>query len=120
MKELIFIYLFLISNFLTFSQCSTSSEVADIVNALSNAENSYLNKEVPNLHFRTSKGENFDLLSLRGQVVTINYWAFTCRPCIAEMPELNKVVRKYQESVKFISIITPGDFEIESQIIQKN
>lgn len=38
-----------------------------------------------------------DLDQLRGQWVVINYWAQWCKPCIKEIPELNKLDRQYQQ-----------------------
>ena len=38
----------------------------------------------------TLDGKPFDLKSLRGKVVLLDFWATTCGPCIAEMPELKK------------------------------
>lgn len=45
------------------------------------------------------------LARLRGKVIVLNFWSITCGPCIKEMPELNKLVRKYQgKDVEFIAI----------------
>ena len=42
---------------------------------------------------------------LIGKVVVLNFWSPACGPCVAEIPELNKVVRKYKfENVRFIGI----------------
>lgn len=35
------------------------------------------------------------LEQLRGQWVVINYWAEWCKPCIAEVPELNSLAQRY-------------------------
>lgn len=34
---------------------------------------------------------------LRGQWVVINYWAPWCKPCIEEIPHLNKLNRDYEQ-----------------------
>ena len=42
---------------------------------------------------------------LIGKVVVLNFWSPSCGPCVAEIPELNKVVRKFKsENVQFIGI----------------
>lgn len=37
------------------------------------------------------------LTSLRGQWVFINYWATWCKPCIQEIPELNRLGEQYPD-----------------------
>ncbi len=51
------------------------------------------------------EGEKVSLADLKGKVVVLNFWFTTCPPCIAEMPELNKMVKKYKnKNVEFIAI----------------
>ncbi len=42
---------------------------------------------------------------MRGNIVVLNFWGLGCGPCIAEMPELNKLVDKYRDrsDVKFLA-----------------
>ncbi|NQT26677.1 TlpA family protein disulfide reductase [candidate division KSB1 bacterium] len=64
--------------------------------------------ELPNIVFADSLGNKFDLQSLKGTIVAINIWAFGCKPCIKEIPELNKLVEKYNDQVIFISLLGDG------------
>ena len=77
----------------------------DLDTYYSNLRKKMIGKELPNITFRDSLGKTFDLRSLKGKLVAINLWAFSCKPCIAEMPKLNELVKKYGNSVNFISII---------------
>ena len=36
-----------------------------------------------------------DLTNLRGQWVVVNYWASWCKPCIEEIPQLNRLDSAY-------------------------
>jgi len=75
-----------------------------------NLRKKMIGKELPNITFRDSLGKTFDLRSLKGKMVAINLWAFGCKPCIAEMPKLNEIVKKYRKQVNFISILGPKAF----------
>ncbi|MEO0560645.1 MAG: TlpA disulfide reductase family protein [Chloroflexota bacterium] len=41
----------------------------------------------------TLRGEPFDLMTLRGEVVVLNFWATWCVPCRVEMPILDRLHR---------------------------
>lgn len=43
------------------------------------------------LEFEQAGGESLDWDDLRGQWVLVNYWAEWCKPCLEEIPELNRV-----------------------------
>lgn len=50
-------------------------------------------------------GGSFDLSSLRGHVVVVNYWASWCNPCAAEVPDLVKVYRQTRgDGVRFLGV----------------
>jgi peroxiredoxin len=48
---------------------------------------------VPDFRLPTLSGGTTDLLSLRGRVVLLNFWATWCPPCVAEMPSLERLRR---------------------------
>ena len=61
--------------------------------------------EMPNVTVTRLDGSTIDLTALRGKPVVINWWHTACSPCIAEIPELNKLVEKYEgRDVEFLGI----------------
>lgn len=57
-------------------------------------------------NFKASSIDNkiIELANLKGQVVVLNFWYTKCKPCIEDMPDLNKLVEYYSDKkVAFIS-----------------
>ncbi len=65
---------------------------------------SLLGKEFPNFKFKDITGKEISLESLKGKPTLINFWFTKCPPCIDEMPHLNKLKKKYNNSMNFISM----------------
>jgi len=47
----------------------------------------------PEVELKTLDGQGFQLATLRGRVVLLNFWATWCIPCRSEIPELNNMHR---------------------------
>jgi len=52
-------------------------------------------RAAPGLVVQELNGQTFDLASLRGKVVIINFWATWCTPCRSEMPAFSRFYRQY-------------------------
>jgi len=62
-------------------------------------------KELPEVKMINMDWEKLRISDFKGSVVALNFWFIGCKPCIMEMPELNRLVDKYKnEDVKFIAI----------------
>ncbi|WP_281987993.1 peroxiredoxin family protein [Aquimarina aggregata] len=48
------------------------------------------------------EGKSFELSELKGKVVVINFWFVNCKPCVDEMPGLNKIVEKFKNNQNVI------------------
>jgi cytochrome c biogenesis protein CcmG/thiol:disulfide interchange protein DsbE len=77
-----------------------------------------LNEAAPPLVVTTLDGQTFDLSSLHGKVVLVNFWATWCAPCRREMPTLDAFYRRYQsQGLELIGISV--DFTRDGAKIRK-
>lgn len=51
-----------------------------------------------------SQGKPVRLSDYQGKWVVINYWATWCKPCLSEMPALNKLQEEHPEKVVIIGV----------------
>ncbi len=49
--------------------------------------------------FEDARGDTLNWDDLRGQWVVVNYWAEWCKPCLEEIPELNRLDRSERITV---------------------
>lgn len=54
-----------------------------------------INKKAPIFTAVNIEGKEINLVDYKGKVVLLDFWATWCEPCIAEMPNLLKVYKKY-------------------------
>jgi len=110
MKKSFYLISFILIGLIIFSfenknQTEVNVSVDPIDKYIDSLRTAMIGKEFGNLLFTDTADNKFDLQSLRGNIVAINIWAYGCKPCITEIPELNMLVDKYKDKpVKFISI----------------
>lgn len=63
-----------------------------------------IGKVFPSFEEKTSGGKSISNKDLEGKISVFNFWFIACKPCVEEMPDLNKLVSKYaKEDVVFIA-----------------
>lgn len=80
------------------------------------------NKETPPLDF-TLKDQNGNSVSFKdqqGKVIFLNFWATWCPPCQKEMPHIQELYEKYQNSddVMILTVVYPAGEKNGEQSVQ--
>ncbi len=72
-----------------------------------------LEEDAVQFELKDLMGNMVSLASLRDKIVIVDFWATWCGPCIASMPGMQEVQRKYKDNpkVKFLFIDTLEDDE---------
>jgi peroxiredoxin len=61
-----------------------------------------------------------NLESLKGKIIVLNFWFTECKPCVSEIPNLNKLKQKFNpENVAFFAV-TFDDKETINNFILKH
>ena len=68
--------------------------------------------------FQTLDGGSVTLADFKGKVILLNFWATWCPPCIAEMPDLQKLYDQFGEKAVFL-LVTDEEPEIVRAFLQK-
>jgi thiol-disulfide isomerase/thioredoxin len=78
-------------------------------------------KYFPTFNFTDLKGKNFNNENTKGKFVILKCWFIGCHACIAEFPELNNLVEKYQNrnDIIFISLAFDSKENLDQFLINK-
>ena len=100
-----------ISNYMSPSQGQVSTNHAENSDDSVNYGNALLNQD----------DKPISLADYHGKVVFLNFWATWCPPCQREMPEIQKLSEKYQnsEDIAILTVVMPGGQEMDAAGIKK-
>ena len=74
-----------------------------------NSDKPILNPETYQWKVESLDGDVVKLKHLNDKVIFINLWATWCPPCIAEMPDLQKLYDEYKDEVHFLFVSNEAD-----------
>ena len=60
--------------------------------------------QAPDFTLRTLTGESFNLYEQRGKPIFLNFWGTWCGPCVAEMPDIQKLQNTMSDSIHIVGI----------------
>lgn len=70
----------------------------------------------PNVSFKTIKGENIDMLTLKGKPVLVTFWSTDCPGCIEEIPDLIRLHQQF--SPQGLTIVAVAmDYDPPNQVL---
>jgi len=79
-----------------------------------------LQDEAPDFTLKSLEGSNLRLEEYRGQVVLINFWASWCGPCRQEMPLLDQLHNRYEETgFAVLGVNVEGEVKPAQKIVDK-
>lgn len=78
-----------------------------------------LGSTITDVIFTDIMGKQHTSESMLGKMVFFNFWFTKCAPCIKEMPDLNKLKKKYGEENVLYFAITYDKFELVEKFLTK-
>lgn len=75
----------------------------------------------PEFDFTDLNGNRYTNENTKGKIVVLKTWFINCVACVAEFPELNELVEKYEhrDDILFLSLATDPKFELEDFLQKK-
>jgi thiol-disulfide isomerase/thioredoxin len=96
-----------IINYLSFNQLEVNEKTSKREFEISYIQDSLfllLNSKLPEFNLVDIKGQMFSSEQLKGKPILINFWATSCSPCVAEIPDLNDLKKRYGDQMNFVAI----------------
>ena len=78
-------------------------------------------KEFPDFNLTDLDGKIWTKEELKGKTLVVKTWFIRCKPCIEEMPQLNKLVEEYRgsEDIVFLSLSLDSEEELKKFLSEK-
>lgn len=74
---------------------------------------------VPDASFETFAGEEASLEDYAGEPMVVNFWASWCPPCVAEMPDLERVHLALADEVTFVGLNTQDSLPAAEELVDE-
>jgi thiol-disulfide isomerase/thioredoxin len=107
------------------SSIERNDSIIKLFNTTVKEENSYaeidkfIGEKLPFESLIDLAGNKINLNSLNGKPTMVNLWFVNCKPCIEEIPELNRIKKNYGDRVNFLAV-TFNSKEVVNKFLSKN
>ncbi|MBH2003172.1 MAG: TlpA family protein disulfide reductase [Sphingobacteriia bacterium] len=91
---------------------SVDNEIKMVIKNKSLTEHQYYNMEgtpLPNFNFICLNDSVYNTNTAKNKIVVLNCWFIHCAACVAEIPELNKLVSRYKERTDILFLALAFD-----------
>ncbi|WP_207426952.1 TlpA disulfide reductase family protein [Pedobacter sp. SYSU D00535] len=94
-------------NFMSFEIVrKTSDNEASVFHPVFKQDSTFLllGKKLPEFELKDLNGNTVSSAQLSGKPSIINFWGIYCRPCVAEIPQLNELKQRYGSKINTVAI----------------
>jgi len=88
---------------LVFIQYNKKNENPEVASA-ADMQTKFEKDGVESFTMETLDKQKFELGSMKGKLVILNFWASWCGPCVEEVPSLIKLVKEFKGEVQLIAV----------------
>jgi cytochrome c biogenesis protein CcmG, thiol:disulfide interchange protein DsbE len=74
---------------------------------------------VPDQELEWFDGQTRSLADLDGEPLVVNFWASWCPPCVAEMPDFERVHQQVQGEVRFVGLNTQDNRADADRLVEQ-
>lgn len=76
----------------------------------------------PKFNYKDLNGKIYNSENTIGKIVVLKFWYIHCQKCVEEMPELNKLVKQYENrnDIVFVSLASDSAKDLEKFLTKKN
>lgn len=99
----VFVISFILLTTVSYSQVTQverASKMDSLIRVSIEERNAWIGKAYPDFSVTINHVE-YSNPKLKGKVIFVNFWFATCRPCLAEMEDLNKLYEKFGSNPNF-------------------
>jgi cytochrome c biogenesis protein CcmG, thiol:disulfide interchange protein DsbE len=77
-------------------------------------------RPAPRMELPGLRGGRVRLADLRGRPVVLNFWASWCPPCVAEMPDFERVHQRLGDRVAFLGVNQRDELQAAEQLARSS